>query len=78
MTAKANGNDLLCQLMPLGTIRTLSTSGETPLSSDLDYYQILEAKVLLQVCVSIYLYWVNRIRLKNISNNAGQADANAL
>ncbi len=46
-------NELLCQLMPLGTIRTLATSKETPFSSDLDYYQMVEAKVLLQVCVSI-------------------------
>ncbi len=51
MEAKGKENELLCQIMPLGAIRALSISKDTPFASDLDYYQLLEAKILLQVCV---------------------------
>jgi hypothetical protein len=83
MTANSKENELLGQLMPLATIRTLTTSKETPFSSDLDYYQILEAKVLLQVYVSRHCMHQLvshdlRVLLKRILCIAGQANANAL
>ena len=49
--------DLIRQLMPIGTFRALSCSDEAPFSSDLDYYQLLEAKILLQVII-VQKVWV--------------------
>ena len=67
--------DLLRQIMPISTYRALSCCDKIPFSSDLDYYQLLEAKILLQVVQSKVAGSTSESKL--VLQSSGQEDADA-